>query len=85
MKADYQPIACGLYDQLEIWAMRKVSLEITYLTEEGVVRVIKDQISTLKTLEGVEYAVLVGGQMLRLDRILLINGQLFEVTCTIRS
>ncbi len=82
---NYQSIACELYDQLEIWAMRKVNLEITYLTKEGTVRVIKDQVSTLKTLEGAEYAVLASRQMLRLDHILQINGLPFEVTCKLRS
>ncbi|MBI1316266.1 hypothetical protein GC167_05325 [bacterium] len=65
----YEPIDCGVYDQYELWSMRKVPLRVQ--TAEG--DVFEGVITELNTLPEGEFALFDGGQRLRLDAVVSIE------------
>ncbi len=71
---NYKPIACELYDQLELLAIRQQPVKITLQTGEEIEL-------TIKTLEtrpsNEEFLIASTGQALRLDQIKLLNGKPF--------
>lgn len=72
-KSTYTPIACHLYDELEIAAMRKRAVELVVMTEETestLTAVIVD----LWARDGVEYMKLGDGTIYRLDQIRSFDG-----------
>lgn len=64
----YQPVNCDLYDHFEIAAMHQTSLSIEYIENEKAHRV-EGVIKTLKTVNHEEFLVLVGGKIIRLDKV----------------
>lgn len=76
----YQPIACSIYDELELLAMRKESITLTY-KEEGKEITIKTLIVDLFTKEKEEFLVIENKQVIRLDNILLINDKPIAFKC----
>lgn len=72
-KSTYTPIACHLYDELEIAAMRKKAVELVILAdneESTQTAVIVD----LWARDGVEYMKLADGSVYRLDQIRSFDG-----------
>ncbi|GAB4398533.1 MAG: hypothetical protein OHK0053_17380 [Microscillaceae bacterium] len=78
MANSYQPIACGLYDQLEAWAVKRIEVEIVLEAENGLPQTLHQRIDTLKTLSGIEYMTLANQMTIRLDQIVSIDGLLFK-------
>lgn len=76
----YQPIACSIYDELELLAMRKKALTLTY-TQEGKDINVKTVVIDLFTKEKEEFLVLENKQTIRLDHILLINSKPIAFKC----
>ncbi|MEM6765242.1 MAG: hypothetical protein AAF655_09960 [Bacteroidota bacterium] len=74
----YKPIACGLYDQLELWAMRKNDVTITYITTSGPITT-TDRIKDLTQINKAECMVLESdSSTIRLDDIISVNGIPFD-------
>jgi len=73
----YHPIACQLYDQLEILSMQKADCKITYTTE-GHTKSIEGKIVDLFPISSIEYLKLDSGKTLRLDLIISINDIQFQ-------
>lgn len=73
-KTPYTPIACHLYDELEIAAMRKREVELVLTTEAGK-STVSAIIADLWARDGVEYMKLADGTTLRLDQICSVDGQ----------
>ena len=74
MSSSYHPIDCGLYDHLEIFAMRGTALAVDYVTPEGAARRREDAVLvTLRQTAGEEIGVFRGtdGEVVevRLDRL----------------
>ena len=74
----YEPIACGLYDHLEIFAMRKQEVQI--VLHDGTS--FTDTIQTLEARKGDgEYMVLISGREIRLDALQRVNDISFGANC----
>ena len=81
MTSDYQPIACGLYDQIELLLMRGVEIEIQQ--KGGVVA--RAQNLSLKIQNGAEnLCFLDGGKEIcvRLDKIVRLTSEQGSVALT---
>ncbi|MDP5171586.1 MAG: Rho-binding antiterminator [Bacteroidia bacterium] len=65
-QSSYLPIACHLYDELEIAAMRGRKVNFV-LRQDG--RSISDAVVDLWAKDGIEYLKLRGGDVFRLDQI----------------
>jgi transcriptional antiterminator Rof (Rho-off) len=80
MTNDYRPIACGLYDQLEVWASHAEPLELEVSDEQGRRQRLVGRTRDLRVREGAEYLLLedeTGGRHeLRLDRLLWVRSRL---------
>ncbi len=68
----YKPIACQLYDQLEILSMRGEECTIQYLNQ-GESKTASGKIVDLFPISSVEYLKLDSGKTLRLDMLVKIN------------
>ncbi len=86
MEKVYNPIACGLYDQLEIWAMRKKEVSIVYDAGNGPIT-ISDRIKDLTQKDKAECMVLAQHEeIIRLDDLISVDDVLFASAeaCKIR-
>jgi len=70
----YTPIACGLYDQLEIWAMHKQVLQLRLQGTDQTPQEVKGILVDLWAENGIEYARLESGLQFRLDQLDTIDG-----------
>lgn len=67
MNDDYQPIACGLHSQLELWAMHQEEVMLKSAETE-----VEGRVKDVVARNGAEYLVLLVGsteQNFRLDKI----------------
>lgn len=72
----YQPIACGIYDQLEDLATRKVFCRIHYKDDIHAYHRTTALIKDFETRNKEEYMLLSTGEEVRLDRLVKINDLL---------
>lgn len=70
----YTPIACHVYDALEVAAMRRRQVTLTIASETGDAT-ITDIILDLWARDGVEYIKLGDGSVFRLDDLRAVDGQ----------
>ncbi len=73
-KQPYHPINCHFYDELELLAIRKKECEIIYQNDTGTPISITSKIIDFKIEEKVEYMVLEGGEKIRLDYLISVDG-----------
>ncbi|MEN8138059.1 MAG: hypothetical protein ABFR62_06475 [Bacteroidota bacterium] len=71
-------LACGLYDQLEVFAMRKTLVEITFMDDDGVEFTEKGIISDLIVKDGVEKIIFNNTKEIKAQDILIVNGVDFK-------
>ena len=74
--SDYQPIACGAYDQIEVLAMRSVEVYLVAQDEHGREVAFQGHVQDTSVHDGAEFLVLrCSGDRreVRLDRILRID------------
>lgn len=81
MAKPYQPIDCGVYDQLEVLAMRRTVCQIEYSGTKGIRETIESPIVDVFAKSGEEFITLQDGQQIRLDRLLRLNGKPMNGTC----
>lgn len=72
---DYEPIDCGIHDQLLERATLRIPTEIEYHNDEGETMVVQDVIDDVFSHRGAEYLRLSGGVQIRLDRIVRFSGR----------
>ena len=82
MPSDYKPISCDLYDELELRSLRKLVIELQFLRGSETVT-LTTTIDDLNTREGEEFATLGTGEIIRLDRLVMVDGQVFGGSCGI--
>ncbi len=84
----YTPIACHVYDMLEVAAMKRRPVSLQIQSSEGPVVEIQDFIEDIWAKQGEEFLRLQNGQVIRLDQILALDGALLgeqgEEACGIR-
>ena len=76
MTTDYQPIACGAYDEIEILAMHRTEVEVLSHDQQGIEDCLQGTVVDTSIHDGAEYLVLQRGDErheVRLDRILKIE------------
>jgi Rho-binding antiterminator len=73
MDTPYQPIDCGFYDRLEIAAMRRKVVKLL-ITTETAPQLIESRIVDLQARQGEEFMYLENGQVIRLDRLISMDG-----------
>ncbi|MBU2494719.1 MAG: hypothetical protein KJ571_19015 [Bacteroidetes bacterium] len=78
---EYKPIACGLYDELELLALKNVKVLIKFIDEHGKIIKCNSVISELFSENKVEYIKLTEGQVIRLDNLVDVNGKQFGSSC----
>lgn len=69
MNDSYRPIDCGLHDHLESWAVRRIHCRVTIVEPGAEPRTVDARIDDLFARDGEEFARLSSGDVVRLDRI----------------
>ena len=78
MTKEYKPIACGLYDELELRALRKSKLILSYKDDNNNVISLECVIVDLFSRDKIEYLKTDKGMLIRLYDILDLDGILFN-------
>lgn len=81
MNKEYKPIACGLYDELELRAIRKQRLKLIFQNDKKGNEVIECIISDLFSKDKIEFLKTSDGKIIRLDDILELDGIIFNKSC----
>ena len=68
--SDYKPIACSLHDRFEVASVTRSTVELSWPGQDSPY---VGRILDIRVRDGAEYAVLEGGETIRLDRIALIR------------
>ena len=66
-------LACGLYDQLEIFAMRKTLVDICFINEEGDEFIETGVIADLISKNGIE-SVIINNKTINTRDLISVNG-----------
>ena len=71
-------LACGLYDQLEIFSMRKSKVEVLYIDDDG--KELKDEgiITDIIAKDGVEFIVFNNQEQIKTQDIIKVNSVEFK-------
>lgn len=75
MDTPYSPISCEYHDILESLAVRRAEAAVVYTDEAGAQRETRGRITDISAHAGVEHMTLSGGERIRLDRIVSVNGE----------
>jgi Rho-binding antiterminator len=84
---NYQPISCDFHSELELFALRKQPVEITYLslapntTADSLETTICEAIKDLYTRNGEEFLLLPDGTEIRLDQLVSVGGKVLASYC----
>ncbi len=81
MNKEYKPIACGLYDELELRAIRKQRVKLIFQDDKKGNEVIECIITDLFSKNKVEFLKTSDGKIIRLDDILELDGIIFNKSC----
>lgn len=81
MAKEYKPIACGLYDELELRALRKNKILLSYKDENNNINSLECVIADLFSKDKIEYLKTDNGLIIRLDDIIELDGILFNKSC----
>jgi Rho-binding antiterminator len=71
----YKPISCSFHDRLESIAVLRKVVKIIFMDEAGNRQEITSQIVDFKNHDGAEFMVLPDGQIIRLDKIINVDGK----------
>jgi len=81
MDKKYKPIACGLYDELELRALRKQIVNILFLNDKNENELIECVIADLFSKDRTEYLKTGNGRIIRLDNIIEMDNIIFNKNC----
>lgn len=81
MNKEYKPIACGLYDELELRSLRKIKVKIVFINDKNETDMIESIIIDLFSKDKVEYLKTDGGKIIRLDDVIELDNILFNKSC----
>lgn len=81
MDKQYKPIACGLYDELELRALRKQKIKIVFLNNKNENEIDECVIADLFSKDKVEYLKTDAGKIIRLDDIIELDNIIFNKSC----
>lgn len=81
MNKEYKPIACGLYDELEVRALRKQKVTITFINDKNENENIVCAIADLFSKDKSEFLKTSDGKIIRLDKLLELDNIIFNKNC----
>mgnify|MGYP002389478846 CR=1 FL=1 len=81
MNKEYKPIACGLYDELELRALRKQKITLKYLNDKNETEIIECIIADLFSKDKTEFLKTTESKIIRLDDIVELDNILFNKSC----
>lgn len=81
MTKEYKPIACGLYDELELRALRKSKVSLSYKGNNGELKTIVCLITDLFSKEKIEYLKTDRELIIRLDDLVEVDNITFNEHC----
>lgn len=81
MDKQYKPIACGLYDELELRALRKQKVNLLFINDKNENESIDCVISDLFSKDKIEYLKTNDGRIIRLDNIIEMDNITFNKNC----
>ena len=81
MRPAYQPISCDFHSELELFALRRQPVEITYRQADGAECTISEPIHDLCTCNGEEFLILPNGSEIRLDQLVSVGGKVLANFC----
>jgi len=70
----YRPISCDFHSELELLALRRSHVEITYRNDDGSPANIAAQIVDLYARNSEEFLLLPDGREIRLDQLVSVDG-----------
>lgn len=74
MSSSYTPPSCRLYDHLEASSMRRSAAVVIYKDENGHENALETTIADLFSKDGADWARLENGLVIRLDRLVSVDG-----------
>lgn len=81
MTKEYKSIACGLYDELELRALRKSKVFLAFKENSGEVKTINCVITDLFSKEKTEYLKTDTELIIRLDDLVAVDNITFKDYC----
>lgn len=82
MTAPYRPIDCALHDELQLRALRRTVVSLSFREEgRGGVRSVSGRLVDVRTRNGAEYLSLESGAEIRLDLLVEVDGIPFGHAC----
>lgn len=75
MTENYEPISCDFHDELETLAVMRRTSEITYRDSSGNPATVEDRIEDIYTKGKEEFLKLKSGLVIRLDRLIEVDGK----------
>ena len=81
MEKEYKPIACGLYDELELRALRKKMVKLNFQNDKNEHEQIECTIVDLFSKDKIEFLKTNDGKIIRLDNVLELDGIIFNKNC----
>jgi transcriptional antiterminator Rof (Rho-off) len=81
MNKEYKPIACGLHDELELRALRKSKVELSFTDESNSIQTISCVIADIFSKDKVEYLKTDVGFIIRLDDLVVVDNITFNKHC----
>ncbi|MCU0343134.1 MAG: hypothetical protein MUF28_04860 [Ignavibacterium sp.] len=81
MSKEYKPIACGLYDELELRALRKQKVNLVIINEQNENEALTCIIADLFSKDKAEYLKTLDGRIIRLDNIIEMDNIIFNKNC----
>ena len=74
MPADpYVPIACGVHDRLESWAVRRTPVEVVW-RDGAQTRRQRPVVVDVAARDGADWVVVATGETVRTDRLVTVGG-----------
>lgn len=81
MNKEYKPIACGLYDELELRALRKHPVKLTFINSKNQTEISECIIVDLFSKDKTEFLKTDVGKIIRLDDVLELDNIIFNKNC----
>jgi len=78
---DYIPISCSYYDELEAISTLKEMVVIEYFNDDNKPTTVAGRIVNLYTKQKQEFVELSNGNIIRLDKLIAVNGKVSKGYC----
>lgn len=77
----YEPIACGLHDELQLLVLKGRPVAVVYREAGGELREVTARLLDVSTRDGAEWLALDTAAAVRLDHLVEVDGRPFGSVC----